>query len=201
MSRARDRRRTWSTPSRAVRAPSCRCRTAATIAAPSASSPTAAAIRARCRWARWSSRSSGSPATAMREVVLTGVDLTSYGADLPGSAEARPAGQDDPAPGARAEAAAPVVHRLDRGRRRTDGGDRHRTAADAASASLAAVGRRHDPEADEAPPSPRRFDPFLRRTCASFARISCSAPTSSPVFRPKPRRCSRIRCASSRNAA
>ena len=56
MSRARDRRRTWSTPSRAARAPSCRCRTAATIAAPSASSPMAAAIRARCRWARWSSR-------------------------------------------------------------------------------------------------------------------------------------------------
>ena len=42
--------------SRACRAPSCRCRTAATIAAPSASFPTAAAIRARCRWARWSSR-------------------------------------------------------------------------------------------------------------------------------------------------
>ena len=35
------------------------------------------------------------------EIVLTGVDMTSYGADLPGSAEARPAGQDDPAAGAR----------------------------------------------------------------------------------------------------
>ena len=33
------------------------------------------------------------------EIVLTGVDMTSYGADLPGSAEARPAGEDDPAAG------------------------------------------------------------------------------------------------------
>ena len=42
--------------SRATPAPSCRCRTAATIAAPSASSRSAAAIRARCRWATWSRR-------------------------------------------------------------------------------------------------------------------------------------------------
>jgi hypothetical protein len=46
----------WSTRSRAGRAPSCRCRMAATTAAPSASSPSAAAIRARCRWAPSSSR-------------------------------------------------------------------------------------------------------------------------------------------------
>ena len=44
---------------------SCRCRTAATIAAPSASSPTAAAIRARCRWARWSNRSARWSSAAM----------------------------------------------------------------------------------------------------------------------------------------
>ena len=37
-------------------APSCRCRTAATTAAPSASFRSAAAIRARCRWARWSAQ-------------------------------------------------------------------------------------------------------------------------------------------------
>ena len=37
---------------RAAPAPSCRCRTAAITAAPSASSPTAGAIRAACRWAR-----------------------------------------------------------------------------------------------------------------------------------------------------
>jgi threonylcarbamoyladenosine tRNA methylthiotransferase MtaB len=62
-----------------ARAPSCRCRTAATIAAPSASSPMAAAIRARCRWARWSSRCAARR-NGYREVVLTGVDITSYGA-------------------------------------------------------------------------------------------------------------------------
>ena len=51
-------RRICSTAFRAAcRASSCRCRTAATIAAPSASSRSAAAIRARCRWARWSIRS------------------------------------------------------------------------------------------------------------------------------------------------
>ena len=46
----------WSTRSRAGRAPSCRCRMAATIAAPSASFLSAAAIRVRCRWAPSSSR-------------------------------------------------------------------------------------------------------------------------------------------------
>ena len=38
---------------RRARAPTCRCRTAAIIAAPSASFPTAAGLRARCRPARW----------------------------------------------------------------------------------------------------------------------------------------------------
>ena len=65
MSVTRDRRpsdrRAWT----AAPAPSSRCRTAATTAAPSASSPTAAATRARCRWARWSTRSGGSSRTAI----------------------------------------------------------------------------------------------------------------------------------------
>jgi threonylcarbamoyladenosine tRNA methylthiotransferase MtaB len=39
---------------------------------------------------------------------------------------------------------------------------RLRAAADAASAPVAAVRRRPDPEAHEAPPSARRFDPLLR---------------------------------------
>ena len=82
-------RRLWT----AARAPSCRCRTAATIAAPSASSPMAAGRRARCRWARWSSRCERLvEATAIAEIVLTGVDITSYGADLPGATDARQAG-------------------------------------------------------------------------------------------------------------
>jgi threonylcarbamoyladenosine tRNA methylthiotransferase MtaB len=70
---------------RAGPAPSSRCRTAATTAAPSASSPTAAAIRARCRWAPWSSRSKRLADNGYAEIVLTGVDMTSYGADLPGA--------------------------------------------------------------------------------------------------------------------
>ena len=69
---------------RARPAPSCRSRTAATIAAPSASFPSAAAIRARSRRATRSSRSAASSPTAIREIVLSGVDITSWGADLPG---------------------------------------------------------------------------------------------------------------------
>src|SRR5207248_652053 len=46
--------------SKAGRAHSCRCRTAAIIAAPSALSRMAAAIRARCPWARWSLKCAGS---------------------------------------------------------------------------------------------------------------------------------------------
>ncbi len=59
------RRRTTAAHDRAP-APSWRCRTAATIAAPSASSPTGAVIRAPCRWARSSTRSAGSSRAASR---------------------------------------------------------------------------------------------------------------------------------------
>ena len=45
--------RMMSTASRATPAPSCRCRTAAIIAAPSASFRSGAAIRVRCRSTRW----------------------------------------------------------------------------------------------------------------------------------------------------
>jgi len=47
------------------RAPSCRCRTAAIIAAPSASFLSGAAIRVRFRWARWSIRCARSLRRAM----------------------------------------------------------------------------------------------------------------------------------------
>ena len=66
------------------RAPMCRSRTAATIAAPSASFRSAAGRRARCRPARWWRRCGGSPRSGYAEIVLTGVDITAYGADLPG---------------------------------------------------------------------------------------------------------------------
>ena len=67
-----------------ARAPTCRCRTAAITAARSASSRSAAGRRARCRRARWWRRCAAWSKPATREVVLTGVDITSYGADLPG---------------------------------------------------------------------------------------------------------------------
>ena len=59
------RRICWRAFRTACRGCSCRCRTAAITAAPSASSPTAAAIRARCRWARWSTRSARWSSAAM----------------------------------------------------------------------------------------------------------------------------------------
>ena len=62
---ARDRAAPGRRHRRATRARSCRCRTAATTAAPSASSRSGAGIRARCRWARSSRRCAGSPNTAI----------------------------------------------------------------------------------------------------------------------------------------
>ena len=119
--RARDRAAIWSTASASARARlRRRCRTAATTAAPSASSPTAAAVAlgAGGRGGR-----ADPPAGRQRlsEVVLTGVDITSYGADLPGQPHARQAGAAASCkPGARAAAPAAVVDRLDRGRRGPD---------------------------------------------------------------------------------
>ena len=96
-------------------------------------------------------------ANGYREVVLTGVDITAYGADLPGHARAS-AGSS-----ARSSATCRSSQRLrlssidsievDDALLR---GDRRGGAADAASPSVAAVGRRHDPEAHEAPPLARR---------------------------------------------
>ena len=97
----------------------------------------------------------------------------------------RPAGRDDagqagaphPAPRAGAEAAAAVLDRPGRGGRASDGRHRRGAASDAASAPVAAVGRRHDPEAHEAPafcaPMPSRS---AGRPAAS-GPTSCSAPT------------------------
>ena len=70
------------------------------------------AIRARCRWAPSSSRSRSWSRTAMREVVLTGVDITAYGADLPGRAQPRQARPRHPPPRARAQAPPPLLDRL-----------------------------------------------------------------------------------------
>jgi threonylcarbamoyladenosine tRNA methylthiotransferase MtaB len=58
---------------------------AATIAAPSASSPTGAGTAARCPRALVVERIRALVGEGFGEVVLTGVDVTSYGPDLPGA--------------------------------------------------------------------------------------------------------------------
>jgi len=65
---------------------SCRCRTAAITAAPSALSPMAAAIHGRCRWARWWPRSGALVERGHVENRAGPVSISrSYGADLPGA--------------------------------------------------------------------------------------------------------------------
>ena len=59
------RRICWRAFSAACRGCSCRCRTVAITAAPSALFPMAAAIRGRCRWARWWPRSARWSSAAM----------------------------------------------------------------------------------------------------------------------------------------
>ena len=112
-----------------------------------------------------------------REVVLTGVDITSYGADLPGA----------PTLGALVRQILKHVPELERLRlssidqveadSASDARHRRRAAPDAASASVAAGRRRHDPEAHEAPPqrapTPIRSAP----RCGACGPTSCSAPT------------------------
>ncbi len=92
------------------------------------------------------------------EIVLTGVDLTSYGGDLPGAPKLGMLTKQILAACAGLEALADFVDRFDRGGPRSARCHRGRRAFDAASASVAAVRRRHDPEADEAAAFARRCD-------------------------------------------
>ena len=73
---------------------------------------------------------------------------------------------------ARAGASAPqaVLDRLGRGRRGPACGDRRGGAADAASASVVAIGRRPHVEAHEAAARPRRLGPLLRHGPAASSR-------------------------------
>ena len=97
-------------------------------------------------------------AAGYQEVVLTGVDIASYGADLPGT----------PRLGQLVRRLLALVPELPRLRlssldpaaidRRPLAAVRRGTAADAAPAPVAAGGQRPDPEAHEAPPPPRRRD-------------------------------------------
>ena len=136
-----------------------------------------------------------------REVVLTGVDLTSYGGDLPGAPQARHAGEADPQ--ARAGAARGCGSpRSIRSRpiaicsMRSPSEARlmphlHLSLQAGDDLILKRMKRRH-----------LRADAiaFCDAGAAAAARTWCSAPTSSPAFRPRPRRCSRARSISSTNA-
>jgi threonylcarbamoyladenosine tRNA methylthiotransferase MtaB len=99
------------------------------------------------------------------EVVLTGVDLTSYGPDLPGSPKLGDLVQQilRHVPDLQRLRLSSIDHR---GRPGAGRGDHRRAAPDAASASLAAGRRRYDPEAHEAPPSARGCHRVSARTCA-----------------------------------
>ena len=167
-----------STASAAARAPMCRSRTAAIIAARSASSRSAAGRRARCRRARWWRRCGGWSSNGYAEIVLTGVDITAYGA--------RPSRRDRRSASwcARCSKLVPELPRLRlssidsiEADADSDGGDRRGGAADAASPSLAAGRRRPHAEAHEAPPLARRLDRVLRGGAPRCARTWCSAPT------------------------
>ena len=147
----------------------------------------AAAIRARCRWARWSTQVRALVERGHAEIVLTGVDLTSYGADLPG-APSSATGRSRSCSMCRSCRGCGFVDRLHRGRSRPARRHRRGRTADAASASVAAGRRRHDPEAHEA--AARRADASRSaRRCGACGPTWRSAPISSRAFRPRPKRC------------
>ena len=196
--RARNRRPHDRRPWTAAPAPSCRCRTAATIAAPSASSPIGRGPSRSVPMGVVVEQIKRLAGNGFREIVLTGVDITSYGPDLPGQPTLGKLVQCDPAARAGAAAAAPLLDRLDRGGRGAVSRRSPKSAADAAFPPLAAVGRRHDPQAHEAPAQRADTLAFVEKVRAPAARAWCSAPTSSPAFPPKPTRCSRTPCGWSR---
>ena len=158
------------TVSTAARAPCSRCRTAATIAARSASFPMVAGIRAA-----WASGAVVAEARRLveagyKEIVLSGVDLTAYGADLPGK------------PSLGTLAAQILKHVPELPRLRLSSIDSIE-ADDALMRLIAeeerlmphfhlvgAVGRRPHPEAHEAPPSPRAHNRILQPDQARCAR-------------------------------
>ncbi len=98
------------------------------------------------------------------------------------AAATRRARPRDPPPRAGIAAAAYLLARSRRDRCRSFRRHRRGRAPDAASASVAAGRRRFDSEAHEAPPSPRRRDPVLRRSPRASGPTSSSARISSPAF-------------------
>ena len=120
-------------------APSSRSRTAATMPAPSASSRRAAGRAGRCRSPQVLRESSATWSRGAAEVVLTGVDLTSWGARPAGAAAARRAGRGDPRRLPALRPPAPVLARRDRDRSAAVRTARRRAAGDAARPPLAAA--------------------------------------------------------------
>ena len=165
--------RAWNVPPRdpcrcrsATPAASSRCRTAATMPAPSASSRRAAGRAARCRSPQVLREVERHLARGAGEVVLTGVDLTSWGHDLPGAPRLGALVARDPRRVPRACPPAPVLARRDRDRCRAVRAARRRAAGDAARAPVAAARPRPDPQADEAPPFARRCGRRWSSGCA-----------------------------------
>ena len=112
-----------------------------------------------------------------REVVLTGVDITSYGGDLPGAPSlgrlvARSSGTCR-------SSSAFASPRSIRSRSTTAllDCDRRGGAADAASPSLAPARRRPDPQAHEAAAFAAPMRSASSTPCAGSVPTSCSAPT------------------------
>ena len=126
------------TGSAAARAPMCRSRMAAIIAAHSASSPMAAGNSRSVPAGVVVDQIRTLAERGYREVVLTGVDITAYGGDLPGEMTLGRLVAQDPEARAGTAAPAPFLYRHDRGRRAADPRARRGRAADAASASVAA---------------------------------------------------------------
>ena len=116
-------------------------------------------------------------AAGYHEVVLTGVDIASYGADLPGAPALGAAGP--PAAGAGAGACRGCGCPRSTRRRSTTscGGWCRGAAADAASAFVVAGGQRPDPEAHEAAASRAPMRWRRSRAPARCGRGSRSAPT------------------------
>ena len=125
-----------STASTGGPAPSCWSSRAATIAAPSAAFPSAAARAAACRCRQVVAQARALLAGGHVELTVTGVDIASYGRDLPGQPKPGRHAQGPAGRGARAAAAAAVLARPGRDRSRPARTRRRRAAAAAAPASV-----------------------------------------------------------------
>ena len=125
----------------------------------------------------------------VREVVLTGVDLTTWGTDLPGA----------PRLGALVSAILDAFPALERLRLSSlDGIEIDPELFELIAGEPRVMPHLHlslqsgddlDPQADEAPPFARAMLCGWSNACARAAPTWRSAPTSSPAFRPRTRRC------------